>query len=415
MPFRFRKSFKLFPGARLNLGTSGVSLTLGGPGASVNLSGRGARATVGIPGSGLSYSTTFGVDADTRRDESTEAEDSSAPEVWTPGAWTGSVERFKSGPTAQLTSPELVDLRELMCSAREQKANAQKDLKERERRLDEVQSERRWKSFFLWSWLFRRRLSEIPDQLRELAEEREELERWVNSSGVVVETSHGDTLQQASAMLAEALESATKCSRVWDVLERQSVDRSERSAASSAVDREVVKVSRKSTPWVDDQTAGYCFGNENGDPLVFYPGFLLVDGGERSGPALISYRDLSVSFSISRFIEEDEECVPDDSEVIDETWAKVNRDGSPDRRFKENYRMPVVAYGTLALKTKSGLDEVYQFSRVGVGMLLATALVWIRVGMQSKSKSDRMAQELNTAGEDLGRLISVLNRYGSKL
>lgn len=56
MGLRFRKSFRLFPGARVNLGLSGASVTLGGPGASVNVGRRGTRATVGIPGSGLSYS-----------------------------------------------------------------------------------------------------------------------------------------------------------------------------------------------------------------------------------------------------------------------------------------------------------------------------------------------------------------------
>lgn len=57
MPFRFRKSISLGKGLRVNLGKRGASLSLGGRGATVNLSGRGTRTTVGIPGTGLSYST----------------------------------------------------------------------------------------------------------------------------------------------------------------------------------------------------------------------------------------------------------------------------------------------------------------------------------------------------------------------
>jgi len=57
MPFRFRRSISIFKGVRLNFGKRGASLSLGGKGLSVNLSGRGARTTVGLPGTGLSYTT----------------------------------------------------------------------------------------------------------------------------------------------------------------------------------------------------------------------------------------------------------------------------------------------------------------------------------------------------------------------
>lgn len=56
MGFRFRKSIRLLPGVRLNLSKSGVSTSIGRRGATVNLSERGARGTVGLPGTGLSYS-----------------------------------------------------------------------------------------------------------------------------------------------------------------------------------------------------------------------------------------------------------------------------------------------------------------------------------------------------------------------
>lgn len=57
MGFRFRKSIKLFPGVRLNLSKTGVSTSIGRPGATVNIRGRRVRGTVGLPGTGLSYTT----------------------------------------------------------------------------------------------------------------------------------------------------------------------------------------------------------------------------------------------------------------------------------------------------------------------------------------------------------------------
>lgn len=56
MGLRFRKSIKIMPGVRLNATLGGISATVGRRGASVNVGKRGVRGTVGIPGSGLSYS-----------------------------------------------------------------------------------------------------------------------------------------------------------------------------------------------------------------------------------------------------------------------------------------------------------------------------------------------------------------------
>lgn len=55
--FRFRKTFTIFPGVRVNLSKTGVSGSLGGNGATLNVGKRGEMVTVGIPGTGLSYRT----------------------------------------------------------------------------------------------------------------------------------------------------------------------------------------------------------------------------------------------------------------------------------------------------------------------------------------------------------------------
>lgn len=60
MGLRLRKSIKVLPGLKLNLSKSGVSVTAGRRGACVNLSSRGTRATVGLPGTGISYSAKVG-------------------------------------------------------------------------------------------------------------------------------------------------------------------------------------------------------------------------------------------------------------------------------------------------------------------------------------------------------------------
>ena len=53
--FRFRRTIKLFPGIRWNIGKKSTSLSLGGRGAHYTVGTSGSRTTVGIPGTGLSY------------------------------------------------------------------------------------------------------------------------------------------------------------------------------------------------------------------------------------------------------------------------------------------------------------------------------------------------------------------------
>ena len=58
MGFNFRKSFKIAPGVRLNVGKKGISsVSVGGKGARINVGKKGTRTTVGLPGTGLSYSS----------------------------------------------------------------------------------------------------------------------------------------------------------------------------------------------------------------------------------------------------------------------------------------------------------------------------------------------------------------------
>ncbi|MCL4240336.1 MAG: DUF4236 domain-containing protein, partial [Dehalococcoidia bacterium] len=61
MPWSFRKSLKLGPGIRLNLGKKSASISLGGPGYRYNVSTTGRSTTsINIPGTGISYKDSTG-------------------------------------------------------------------------------------------------------------------------------------------------------------------------------------------------------------------------------------------------------------------------------------------------------------------------------------------------------------------
>jgi hypothetical protein len=86
--------------------------------------------------------------------------------------------------------------------------------------------------------------------------------------------------------------------------------------------------------------------------LAFYPDRILAFQGNSVGA--IAYDGLLATEERTHFIEH--ESVPDDAIIIDQTWQYVNRNGGPDRRFKNNRQLPICAYSQLNLATLSGLD-----------------------------------------------------------
>src|SRR4051812_42036728 len=59
MGWRFRKSFKVIPGVRLNLSKSGLSCSIGGAPLTVKVGPHGVYGTASLPGTGVSFRQRF--------------------------------------------------------------------------------------------------------------------------------------------------------------------------------------------------------------------------------------------------------------------------------------------------------------------------------------------------------------------
>jgi hypothetical protein len=104
--------------------------------------------------------------------------------------------------------------------------------------------------------------------------------------------------------------------------------------------------------------------------LYFLPDVLLVVDGPVIGA--VSYQNLELRWQASNFIEE--QSVPRDTRVLYHTWRHPNKNGGPDRRFANNYQIPVCEYESLYLASGSGLNELVQFSCTGVCEPFARAI-----------------------------------------
>jgi len=104
--------------------------------------------------------------------------------------------------------------------------------------------------------------------------------------------------------------------------------------------------------------------------LYFLPDRVLV--WDTNGVGAVGFEQLDVSFDEQRFIEDGG--VPGDARVIDRTWRYVNKKGGPDKRFNDNREIPIVLYEAILLASKSGLQELFQASRTGIGSTLNSAV-----------------------------------------
>lgn len=102
----------------------------------------------------------------------------------------------------------------------------------------------------------------------------------------------------------------------------------------------------------------------------FLPDRVLIRDGRHV--ADLAYQHLHAGLEHARFIEVGP--VPPDGTVVDFTWRYVNVNGGPDRRFKNNARLPVLQYGRLTLRSHNGLHLVWDASQVALVHAVANAL-----------------------------------------
>ena len=81
MPVRFRRTFTLLPGVKVNVSKGGMSITVGTKGFHLNFSKHGVRQTTGLPGSGISHTSYLFKNDDDETETEARSESASAGET----------------------------------------------------------------------------------------------------------------------------------------------------------------------------------------------------------------------------------------------------------------------------------------------------------------------------------------------
>ncbi len=158
--------------------------------------------------------------------------------------------------------------------------------------------------------------------------------------------------------------------RTWHISAEGDVhDRKRNAGASSVVQRHAIHPTLAAPPFLKTNISVPAIpaGRQT---LYFLPDRMLVY--DRGNVGAVSYRDLRVGREPARFIEDGG--VPGDARVVDRTWRYVNKSGGPDRRFKDNREIPICLYEQMHLSSASGLNELFQLSRLDAGRDLEIAV-----------------------------------------
>lgn len=227
-------------------------------------------------------------------------------------------------------------------------------LKKAERRLD----------FILFipfhNFLFKKTVQRREEEFQGCTTSLREAKHQLSECKVIIEVQFDSALAPFYDTAKYAFEKLQTSQYCWDVTASVQVDRvKERSYAGTSILRKPVSVKQSSLGFVSSEHSAFHFVNANGADLYLFPAFLIAFGSATDF-ALVEYRDLSIKLSNVRFVEEDS--IPKDTAIIDKTWKYVNKNGSQDRRFSNNYEIPIVLYGEIHFTSSQGLNEAYQFS-----------------------------------------------------
>jgi hypothetical protein len=361
MSLKFRKRIKACPGVRVNISRSGFSTTFGVPGFSVNFGKRGTYLNLGIPGTGI-YDRIRLDDPGYNggRDRSEELP-----------FYTGQEEIRSTG--LHISSPALGGLRQSFIGLREEGERTQEEVCKLTYLFQRLQHDlkvvdRRMSGF---SKLFLGKASQedlerkhmlLQRDIRILEREAAELQNYVDALKLPIFTEWKDDTRKAWDRLTQSFQRVIKCEVIWDITTERQLSVSERvkqrTRAGSIIDRHPTCWLTGSQEYLLCPVDSLILGNVNGPNLYVYPFFIFVEGKN----TFLDIRDLQVHMVKCHYTEQ--EVLPNDAKTDGYTWAKVNKDGSRDRRFNGNYQIPVALYGEIELSTRSGLREVFMFSDI---------------------------------------------------
>lgn len=320
MGIRFRKSINLGKGFRINMSKSGPGFSWGGKGFRVTKKANGGfRTTAYIPGTGLSYQKDFSNPLAGGHKKNTKKENKNIKD-------------------------DTREARDFGLDFKNLESTGFKDV------IDEAGVKYPLRKIGLPIFILGIVLTFIQPYLVVIAIIGALMYFYKKESPVEIEYDFegdaGEEYDLTNKLLAGILES----DRVWLVTGLEAdVDR------NVITDRLELRVKEGLKEGISTNVKTYSL--IAGDlALSFLPDALLIN--KNGVNKAIDYKDLEVDLRSENFLEEERVA---DATFIEETYLHTNKDGSPDKRYKENPVLNLVEYGILEMKNKD-MNLVIAFS-----------------------------------------------------
>lgn len=321
MGVRFRKSINLGKGFRVNMSKSGPGFSWGGKGFRVTKKANGGfRTTAYIPGTGLSYQKDFSNPLKGENKKTKKSSDKFAEKVT-------DIEERDFG----------LDFKNL-------KSTGLKDV------LDQAGYKYPLRKLGLLVFILGIVLTFVNPILVIVAIAGAIMYFYKKTSPVEIEYDFEDGASEEYDLTNKLLAGILESDKVWLVDGLLADD--DRSTITA---RKELKI--KEGLAGDLSTNVKVYSLVAGDlTLYFLPDALLIN--KNGVNKAIDYKDLQVDLRSENFLEEEKVA---DATLIDKTYLHLNKDGSPDKRYKDNPEVNLVEYGVLEMKN-ADIDLVVVFS-----------------------------------------------------
>ena len=336
MGFRYRKSINLGGGFRINISKSGVGYSWGTKGYRVTKTAKGTtRRTVSIPGTGISF-----VDETGKKKKQSQPLNppSQKPKGYDYSNTYDTQEIVNDVATGMVSE----GLEELLIAVR------------RSLSLNKIST------IGIWTFAI---LGIATPPLLIILFGFIAMKIVIKTKGKVdlhyiIDTDQKEVVEQRMSPMLKVTESK----KVWRVMQTSKViDKKYSAGASNTIKRVPCTASKKPPFPFTTNTPAAVFKSAK-ETLIFLPDKLFIMQGSKVG--VLNYSDIDTNVHTQRFIEE--EAIPKDAKIVDYTWKYVNKSGGPDKRFKDNRKLPICLYGQIEMKASSGLNTVLMFSNINL-------------------------------------------------
>lgn len=127
--------------------------------------------------------------------------------------------------------------------------------------------------------------------------------------------------------------------------------------ATNSIARNTIKI-LKGTPWYINSNIDIYYISDGYKKICLMPDRIIILNGFKVFGC--EYNNLEFNVFDSNYVESG--IVPRDAKVIGYTWKYVNKKGGPDKRFKNNRKLPVCDYGGLKVNSADYIKFRIQFS-----------------------------------------------------